>query len=722
MVAGAILFAACSEFEHISSPDLNGDLVEKVVFEVPGFLSGDDQPTTKASHVPSEEDLGFAWEATDTVGIYPDKGAQIYFSMEKGVGTNVATFDGGGWSLKQSSTYSCYYPFVGNIYLDRDRIPVSFIGQTQKSPSDFSDALYILVSEGTSSSNGGLRFTFDKLNTIIRIDATLPVGSYTKASLTVEDPLFITKGFYSLSEKKIVGEEFSQTLEIGLVDFTLEEESTAHIYISSAPVNLKGKQVTVRVFSDDGSVFECVKTPSREYEANKWYYLTCPLQEKQPNNVIYYTSQEDIIVIPNAPDVFGANIVSNEYVKGKGIITFDGEVTSIGASAFYNNTALTSIKIPDSVSSIGAGAFAGCESLSSFEGKFSADNGRCLIIDNNIVAVAPYELANYTIPSSVERIGDLAFSFCESLKSVTIEEGVSYIGHSSFENCRALSSIIIPESVTSIGSKAFSGCSSLLSITVKSVNPPSLEYGSNNGAFDSTNDCPIYVAAESVDAYKSAWIIYADRIQPIPENPAFVDLGLSVMWASCNLGAYSPEEEGDFYAWGEVETKPTYQWDNYKWCSSASSPYNWNLGSDRFSKYNYGFLYGEIDNNTVLTIEDDAAHARLGANWRIPSSDEFYELIDNCTIETVSVNGVTGRKFTSKINGNNIFLPWTGSSSLNSSYWSSNLNFGDPTYAKAFQLLEQGRYGVLTSQRSKGYTIRPVYESPISSRPCFSRN
>ena len=286
---GALLIASCAKIEQISSPEDCGaipadNLIQTIIFEVPGFSPGDEDISTKSAHVPAGDNLEFAWESTDTVGIYPDKGSQVFFSMENGAGTNIATFDGGGWSLKQNSTYSCYYPLVGEFYLDRDKIPVSFTGQSQKSPSDFSDALYILVSEGASASNGNLRFTFDKLNTIIRLDATLPAGRYTRASLTVDEPLFVSKGTFSLNDREIIGQEYSKTLEISLVDFSLPEESLTHIYLSSAPVDLKGKKVTVRVFSDDGDVYECVKTPSRSYEANKWYYLTCPL-ERVPDSL-----------------------------------------------------------------------------------------------------------------------------------------------------------------------------------------------------------------------------------------------------------------------------------------------------------------------------------------------------------------------------------------------------------------------------------------------------
>ena len=284
MAVGLVILAACSQFDQITPFDekeitSDDNLVQKVIFEVPNLIPGDDDdPNTRASHVPNGDNLGFAWEATDTVGIYPDKGSQVFFSMEKGVGTNIATFDGGGWALRQNATYSCYYPFIGDMYLDRDHIPVSFTGQIQKNTTDLSNALYVLASKSTSSSGGSLRFTFENLNTIIRLDATLPAGTYTKASLRVEDPLFITKGTYSLADRAIQGQSFSKILDIKLLDFSIQEESTVHIYISSAPVNLKDKEVTVRVYSDDG-VFECKKYPSREYLANKWYYLTCPMEK-----------------------------------------------------------------------------------------------------------------------------------------------------------------------------------------------------------------------------------------------------------------------------------------------------------------------------------------------------------------------------------------------------------------------------------------------------------
>ena len=107
MAASIVLLAACSGLEQ-PEQDLfmnNGeDLVEKVIFEVLPVKDGDD-PETKASAVPNGGTVGFVWEATDTVGIYPDKGSQVYFNIEDGVGTSSVSFTGGGWALKQNSTY-----------------------------------------------------------------------------------------------------------------------------------------------------------------------------------------------------------------------------------------------------------------------------------------------------------------------------------------------------------------------------------------------------------------------------------------------------------------------------------------------------------------------------------------------------------------------------------------------------------------------------------------
>ena len=199
-----------------------------------------------------------------------------------------------------------------------------------------------------------------------------------------------------------------------------------------------------------------------------------------PLNEIWYTATEK--VTPYKTDVFGATIVSNEWdeTTSKGVITFDGNVTSIGDWAFNKCSSLTSVTIPDSVTSIGSYALYGCTSLTSitipnsvteiescafsecsslkvFYGKFASADNRCLIVDGVLTSFAPAGLTEYSIPDSVTSIGECAFAECFDLTSVTIPNSVTSIGSYAFSRC-SLTSITIPDSVTSFGNLAFSEC------------------------------------------------------------------------------------------------------------------------------------------------------------------------------------------------------------------------------------------------------------------------
>ena len=175
-------------------------------------------------------------------------------------------------------------------------------------------------------------------------------------------------------------------------------------------------------------------------------------------------------------------------------VTIPDNVTTIGDYAFDICSSLTSVTIPDSVTTIGEAAFCECSSLQEFNGKFASEDGRCLIVDGTLNSFAPAGLTEYTIPDSVTTIGDWAFDCCESLTNVTI-----------------------PDSVTTIGVQAFYDCSSLTSVYCKPTTPPAaLSYYGDWEAFDNNaSGRKIYVPAESVEAYKSAyyWSGYKSSIE-----------------------------------------------------------------------------------------------------------------------------------------------------------------------------------------------------------------
>ena len=146
-----------------------------------------------------------------------------------------------------------------------------------------------------------------------------------------------------------------------------------------------------------------------------------------------------------------------------------------------------------------------------------------------------------------------------------------------------------------------------------------------------------------------------------PKNPKkkyeYVDLGLSVKWATCNIGASSPEEYGSYFAWGEVEPKDYYGYDNYKWFIYQKDV------SMTITKYNYDPYMGSVDNKMILDQEDDAATVNMGKAWRMPTIDEITELVQGCTWEfTELYNGkfVRGWIGTSKVNNKSIFFPLAG--------------------------------------------------------------
>ena len=188
--------------------------------------------------------------------------------------------------------------------------------------------------------------------------------------------------------------------------------------------------------------------------------VECEVPIDPENCKIYYAATAK--VEPYSKDVFGANIVSNEWneITGEGVITFDGEVTQIPVTAFSYCDNLISITIPDSVTTIGDWAFQNCSSLTS------------VTIPDSVTSIGKYAFANcesltsITIPDSVTTIGEGAFNDCYSLTSVTIGDSVTTIGTCAFANCESLTSIVIPDSVTTIGVWVFQNCSSLTSVTI----------------------------------------------------------------------------------------------------------------------------------------------------------------------------------------------------------------------------------------------------------------
>ena len=192
----------------------------------------------------------------------------------------------------------------------------------------------------------------------------------------------------------------------------------------------------------------------------------------------------------------------------------------------------------------------------------------------------------------------------------------------------------------------------------------------------------------------------------------WVDLGLSVKWATCNVGASSPSEYGDYFAWGETSPKSDYSWEDYKFRVSGDS-----YDNVTFSKYNTKRGRGSVDNKTRLDLSDDAARANWGGRWRMPTKAEFDELESNCTYTWTTQGGKNGYKVTSKKNGNSIFLPAVGyrygtsvgSAGSDGSYWSSSLNT-DGSGGAWYLYFGSSYFYTYRTSRYLGFSVRPVTE------------
>ena len=218
----------------------------------------------------------------------------------------------------------------------------------------------------------------------------------------------------------------------------------------------------------------------------------------------------------------------------------------------------------------------------------------------------------------------------------------------------------------------------------------------------------LIVGKELVAGKAYAYILTdEDKLKQRPEYA--VDLGLpsGTFWADRNVGADTPEAYGDYFAWGEVASKENYTWSSYKWCNGS---YN------SQTKYCTHSSFGIIDNKTVLDLEDDAAYVNMGDKWRLPTKSEYQELLDNCTLQWITQNGVSGCKVIGP-NNNSIFLPASGYCERNTPtnrgsygyYWVATLSDVNTSCAYEFVVNYTKEFSLQTYHgRYYGHVIRAV--------------
>ena len=221
------------------------------------------------------------------------------------------------------------------------------------------------------------------------------------------------------------------------------------------------------------------------------------------------------------------------------------------------------------------------------------------------------------------------------------------------------------------------------------------------------------ITVTTVDGAKTATCTVKVIAEGTPSTEDYVDLGLpsGTLWATKNLGALTPSDYGDYYAWGETEPKTEFTWDNYKWgVFNASDP---NAGMKK---------YNQSDGKTRLEDADDAVIAKLGAPWRMPTEDDVRELIGNCTWKKTELDGVRGSEVKGP-NGNTIFLPAAGfygdrnelfELGDRSRFWTKDHDINQSSFGVFLECFMDPQFSgdkqrkIYESYRCYGITIRPV--------------
>ena len=238
----------------------------------------------------------FSWTPGDQVGILPDAGAQVYFTIpepEEGVELTdeqrrKASFDGGAWALKATSNYAAYYPFIKDFDLQRTAVPVDYTGQKQTGNNDVAHlGAYDYMGARpvqTNENSGGVTFDFDHVGALVLLKFTVPEAEtkLNSVTLSAEGVNFITEGTYDLTSQEvfpITATETSATMTVGIDYTTTQANEEVTVYFMCAPVDLSGKMVNVSVAYGEGESAATLDlvAAGKNLEAANGYVLTAAM-------------------------------------------------------------------------------------------------------------------------------------------------------------------------------------------------------------------------------------------------------------------------------------------------------------------------------------------------------------------------------------------------------------------------------------------------------------
>lgn len=500
--------------------DENEPIVRPVI-NAPETLYADFEQPTSRTYVENEKSL--RWTNGDEISYFPSVAYNMQYRYNGETGSNNAAFTKitsdpiTGTALARN--YAVYPYNVQTSISDEGVISLILPAEQKYGVNSFGEGANTMVCATSGTTDAVLRFK--------------NAGGYLKIKLYGDDVTVKSVTLEGNNNERIAGAATVTAAYNADPEITMSNSATTTVTIDCGEgVTLSNDSAnptafwfvlpevtftggfTITVTDVNGDTFEKSTSNSFTIDRNMiqpMKALNAVIESEEQSttpadNEIWYTASEE--VTPNVSisgGGFGANITSNVWneVTGKGVITFDGNVTKVGNSAFTRRTALTSVTLPNGVTSISDYAFQNCTALSD------------IVIGNSVRYIGSQAflgckaLAGITLPNSMATIGGEAFLQC-GLKSIVLPEGLKTIRWSAFSQCDSLTSVTIPSTVTAIEEKAFAYCRYLTQVICQATTPPTL----GTKVFYNTQ-AYIDVPDDSIDAYKKAdgWKDYADKIQ-----------------------------------------------------------------------------------------------------------------------------------------------------------------------------------------------------------------
>lgn len=267
----ATLLVACTEFKQATINVDDSNEITSISFSIPPLEFDNEDTCTKVTISREDSKTLFLWDVTDTVGIFPEEGCQLYFSMKDGVGTSSVNFDGGGWSMKKDADYYSYLPFVADYYIDKTKIPITFLGQKQTGNATETAGnigkYYYAAAKGVLSSDAkSISFVYQKLALLHRIIIPVIEGTYKSLTLNAGSNCIAYEGTFNGVDidQQINDAKYTDELTIELEDVTFTSSGNLYVYMVTPPFKNLGQQITYEVTRSDDTVL-LASTPGKNY-------------------------------------------------------------------------------------------------------------------------------------------------------------------------------------------------------------------------------------------------------------------------------------------------------------------------------------------------------------------------------------------------------------------------------------------------------------------------